>query len=119
MKLINRGIVIIKPKQPFVDWLNQLPDADAENPYSLETLREDRTVLLIPDMPSLEDMEAFINPLKPDLFEGELLNFTDEPKDWPEDLTAKRFDQWFELETHSMVYDAAAIPLTAEEDEDE
>jgi len=118
MKLINRGIIIIKPKQPFVDWLNQLPDSDTDNPYTLETLREDRTVLLIPDMPSLEEMEAFITPLKPDLFEGELNNFTDDPTTWPEDLTAQRFDRWFELETHSMVYDAAAIPLTAE-DEDE
>jgi len=28
MYTINRSIAIIKPRQPFVDWANQLPDAD-------------------------------------------------------------------------------------------
>lgn len=117
MKLINRGVIVIKARQPFVDWLNKLPDTST--PYTLDDLREDCTVLLIPDFPSLEEMEAFINPLKPDLFEEELLNYSDDPLLWPDDLTARRFDTWFDLENHSMVYDAAAAPIMVQEDDED
>ncbi|MBP7999931.1 MAG: hypothetical protein KA314_03740 [Chloroflexi bacterium] len=117
MQLINRGVVVVKPKQPFVDWLNQLPDAEEEEPFTIAGLHEDCTVLLIPDFPSLEEMEAFINPLKPDLFEHELANFWEDPQQWPDNLSARIFDEWFDLEAHSMVYDTASTELIAEEDE--
>ncbi len=117
MKLINRGVAVIKPKQPFVNWLNGLSDSANEAPHTQESLREDCTVLLIPDFYSLEEMEAFTNPMKPDLFEQELANYAEDARDWPDDLTAAIFDEWFDLEVHSMVYDAAAIPLLADEDE--
>ncbi|MCL4871486.1 MAG: hypothetical protein KJ063_21210 [Anaerolineae bacterium] len=117
MKLINRGAIVVRVKQPFIDWLNQLPDTTT--PYTADDFKEDCTVLLIPDFPSLEEMEAFINPLKPDLFEEELLNYSDNPRLWPDDLTARRFDAWFDLEVHSIVYDAAATPIVVEEDNED
>ncbi len=45
MKVINRGVVIVQPKQPFLDGLGSLPDpADT----TLEYLREDSTAFLVP-----------------------------------------------------------------------
>lgn len=119
MKLINRGVIVIKPKQPFLDWLNQLSNEEDEESYELDDLREDCTTVLIPDLPSLEEMEAFINPLKPDLFEQELANYAEDARDWPDDVTARAFDEWFDLEVHSMVYDAAATPIEIDEGEED
>ena len=39
MYTINRSIAIIKPKQPFVDWANELPDAELKS--SLDEFKTD------------------------------------------------------------------------------
>jgi hypothetical protein len=57
-------------------------------------------------------------PLKPDLFEQELSNYAEDARDWPDDVTARTFDEWFDLEVHSMVYDAAATPLEVDEEDE-
>ncbi len=56
MAIINRAVAVIKPKQPFVDWANGLPDAaggmDAMNEFpesDWKLLRELQPVALEPD----------------------------------------------------------------------
>jgi hypothetical protein len=53
MDMINRGVAIIKPKQPFLAWLGGLPQPMDS---SLNELRKDCTAILIPD--SLDDIKA-------------------------------------------------------------
>jgi hypothetical protein len=53
MQRINRTAVVIKPKQPFVDWLNQIPYEDHD--YTLEKIRDENTVFLIPDFDYTSD----------------------------------------------------------------
>lgn len=47
MYTINRSIAIIRPKQPFVDWVNELPDAEWKS--SLSDFKNDCFALLIPE----------------------------------------------------------------------
>jgi len=50
MYTINRSIAIIRPKRPFVDWANQLPDAEFKS--SLDDFKTDCLAVLIPDYDS-------------------------------------------------------------------
>ena len=43
MHTINRSIAIIKPKQPYVDWINST--APVEKPLSVEDLYQDSSVI--------------------------------------------------------------------------
>jgi hypothetical protein len=43
-RLINRTVAIIKPKQPFLDWLKGLPDWDVK--LTLRELREEEGTAL-------------------------------------------------------------------------
>ena len=54
MYFVDRSVAVIKPKQPFVDWLNQVPDNDME--LSLDSLRADCTVILIPEFDEPEEL---------------------------------------------------------------
>lgn len=114
MKLINRGILIIKPNTYFLDWLNQLPDnIPVESPYSIEDIRQDCTTFLLPDVVSEGSIDFIIEPIKTNLFEMELADWCTNPEWWPADRTNETFDQWFDLEYHSMVWDLLELPIQA------
>jgi hypothetical protein len=113
MNLINRGVVVIKPKEPFLDWVNR--DPTLSSPVTMEALRRDCTAVLVPDLGSLEAALDYVEPLKPRLFEMELEAWDRDPANWPEERTSARFDAWFEPEVHSMVWDAVDAPVVKEE----
>ncbi|MBC8447295.1 MAG: hypothetical protein H8D78_06055 [Chloroflexi bacterium] len=112
MEQINRGVVIIKPKAPFLEWVNR--DPTLSSPISMQNLLEDCTVLLVPDLYSLEDMLDYLEPFKPLLFEMELAGWYLDPATWPAERTAEVFNAWFELEAHSMVWDVVDAPIEKE-----
>jgi hypothetical protein len=116
MRQINRGIVIIKPLAPFLEWVNQDPTLSA--PITMEDLQDDCTVILVPDLYSLQDMLDWLEPLKPILFEMELESWNLNPDTWPDERTREKFDAWFKLEAHSMVWDAVDAPLEIDEELD-
>jgi hypothetical protein len=116
MNLINRGVVVIKPKGPFLDWANR--DLALSSPVTMEELRRDCTAILVPDLGSLEAALDYVEPLKPRLFEMELEAWDRDPTNWPKERTDASFDAWFELEVHSMVWDTGDTPIVKEEDEE-
>jgi len=82
---INRDIVVIKPKKPFLDWINR--DPTLSSPVTIEYLQQDCTAILVPELDSLEDASDYINPLKPKLFEMELEAWNLDPATWPKERT--------------------------------
>jgi hypothetical protein len=112
-RMINRTVVVIKPKQPMLDWINQNDEGGMV--LTLEDIQRDSTALLTPDMGSDEEVHAYLHDLKPLLFEKELMGWYLHQEGWPEPRTAELFDEWFDLEIHSMVWDTARdIPVEHE-----
>jgi hypothetical protein len=100
---INRAIAIIKPKQPYLDWANSLPDP-AEN-LTLEELRSDCTALMIPEFPHKDEEEAFFKELYSAIFEMELDVWHGDDTLWPGKRDYETFRAWFDVEIHSTVID--------------
>lgn len=109
MKSINRGVVVIKPREPFLEWINR--ESPLSLPVTMEYLHQDCTAILVPDLYSLEDMLDYLEPLKPMLFEAELKAWNRDPATWPQERTAETFDAWFKPEAHSEVWDAVDVPI--------
>jgi hypothetical protein len=114
LRLMPHSLIIVKPRQPFLDWINQqiyLEDP-TESPVTMDYLLEDCTAVLVPEIESLEDL-TYLEPLKPLLFEMELYSWYNDEECWPPVRTNQVFDDWFDLEPHSTVYRAAAtIPAS-------
>ena len=102
---IDRSVAIIKPKQPFVDWINS--EVDASHQYSIQDFSTDCGVILLPVLDSDEHAEAFIKEMFQDLFELELSSWMTDDDTWPENITYKMFLEWFDVEFHSMVFDSS------------
>ena len=113
MYTINRLIAIIKPKQPFVDWANQLPDAEFKS--SLDDFKTDCLAILTPEYESDEEAIGYINEIYEDIFIEELYGWCTEESWWPQDRTNEMFWEWFEVELHSIVMDSSPELIEKEE----
>jgi hypothetical protein len=101
--IVNRYVAILKPKQPFLDWLESQPDWDVE--ITLEEIRSDRCAYLIPAYALLDQAMRYIERNHKKFFEMELFGcYTDESM-WPEKRTLSVFRKWFDIEIHSMIID--------------
>ena len=102
MQSINRTAVVIKPKQPFVDWLNSIPGESSDN--TLETVSSEYLTFLIPNLFGPVECLDYIKEEYSQIFEYELFGwYTTEL--WPVKRDWKTFQKWFEIEINSEVID--------------
>lgn len=112
MFIINRDAVVLKGKKPVVDWINSI---DPENPVSLDDLREDSTVILLPPCNGKEEALFIVESNYEALFFGEIEGWIADDSMWPEGVTLETFREWFDVEYHSMIFDAVEEDIEKEE----
>jgi hypothetical protein len=99
MNIVNRGYLSVKPKQPFIDWVNTF-----ENEIELSLEYDDEpTIYLIRE--DFIDEEPIINQHFKKILENEFAAITETTEDWPEVQTLEEFLNWFEIRLGSMVFD--------------
>jgi hypothetical protein len=117
MEPVNRMVVIIRPEQPFIDWINETPELALTTPVTLEEIQQDCDVVLVPVMDSEEEVDKWLELLKPRLLEMQLESWSEDRVTWPEIRSSQVFDEWCRLEFHSMVWDLADQPIYVEPDD--
>lgn len=101
MYIVDRSAAVLKPRQPFLDWLTHLPDNDIE--LSLDEIRSDCTVVMIPEVTEPEDGIAHIDDIADKLFEMELASWVADESLWPQKRNLKLFWEWFDVEDRKSV----------------
>lgn len=109
---INRLSVVIKAKQPYLQWIKGLGIPDLE--LNLETLRKESTSLLLPQIQDEKAIQKYLETIFEDLFEMELAAWSQDEESWPDPLTWQLFNKWFDIEIHSMVLDTTENELKRE-----
>jgi hypothetical protein len=118
--MINRCVVLLKLKQPMLDWISNHNGAQGA-PADLKEINIDRTAYLISPEDG-EDHESFDNWLKDnfqDLFLRELSEWIIDETDWPECKDLKMFQEWFDVELHTIVLDLGTDPIEDDGEDDE
>jgi hypothetical protein len=113
MKLINRCVLVIRPRQPYLDWAKGVGDGDVER--TLPYVVADTTAYLAPDVDAPNDIERFLRRYHKQIFERELEGWWTDDADWPTPRDLKQFKEWFEVEVHTVVADLPDEPLLREE----
>lgn len=101
---VNQAAVIVKVKQPYVDWANKLPD-NSGMVVSVEELNKSPHTYLIPIYDMSPDIEAFAENVKPYIFENELNGWCTYEPWWPENRSPKMFDEWFDISISELIFD--------------
>jgi len=102
---IDRYAVVIKPKQPFLDWVNSFITGER-----VEKIEEANIYLVDED---IEDLEKWLKKKYDKLFTLELDEWFSS-KCWPQKRTYKMFRQWFQVDVSTMIYDMEKRPITKE-----
>ena len=112
--MINRDLIIIRFKQPFVDWVNEADPSPGNSRMSLEEVNDDSPAFLIHDYAS-DNFEDWLEECYELLFEQVLEEWYVDPSLWPQDRTLKLFKAWCDLKVHSMVIDFVGrdMPLSS------
>ncbi|MFC1512209.1 hypothetical protein ACFL5H_03330 [Candidatus Latescibacterota bacterium] len=105
--MINRSLLIIKAKHPFLDWLKSLPEPAN---ISLEEVNWENSAFLLQDHDP-EDQEEVLAHYYDIIFENELMGWWTDKEDWPKNRDLTLFKEWFDFEFHSMVFDLVDEPL--------
>jgi hypothetical protein len=100
---INRSAIILKPLQPFLDWLNNLYPDD-----KVDDIREINTYLVTDE---IEDLETYLKNKFDTFFMMELNDWHINKKEWPQKRNYKMFNLWFCVETSQMIYDLEKKPI--------
>ena len=116
MSEINRSLLILKPKQPFLDWTRTLDDEDQD--LSLEEIHHDSTAYLIPELWDDSDQQELLESYYDVLFEEQLAGWWTDETAWPPKRNLKMFLDWFEVEFHSLVFDLCDEPIRVIENGD-
>lgn len=105
-RMLNRGAVIIRPRQPYIDWANGLDDSDL-----VPTPEGEHTVYLIPAYENDDQAMLILSTCYQAIFEAELLGWHTDESDWPNDRSFILFQEWFSIELHSVVEDLCGYPF--------
>jgi hypothetical protein len=110
--MINRGVVIVRPNQPYLDWAAALDDSGI-----LPDPNDEQTVYLIPSYGDDQEAWDILEEIFPMIFENELVGWHTDESAWPQDRSFAMFKQWFTIELHSVVEDLCSYEIVDDDEE--
>jgi hypothetical protein len=112
--MLNRAALILRYKQPFVDWINAVDPSSGSEPLTLADVQAERTIYLV-EVEDEDELIRWLSQHHEELFEEELNGWYTDPALWPRDRSLKTLQEWCSFELHTVVVDTGNSPL---EDDD-
>lgn len=108
--MLNRGALIVRAKQPYLDWAAKLDDSGL-----VPNGADEQTVYLIPNFEDEDEAERILRKVNAEVFERELSGWHTDESAWPKNRSYDMFKKWFQVELHSMVEDLCGYELADDE----
>ena len=110
MNTINRTLLIVIPKKPYVDWVNNLEiDENGD-----DTGAEHHSAYLISEKYDEYNYKNYLKKHYSDIFEEELYSMIRDPDLWPENRDFKTYNEWFDTHACDTVFDLSNEPIEIE-----
>jgi hypothetical protein len=110
LDMINRSAVVVRPKQPYIDWALGLDDSGLTPDVETE-----QTIYLFPSFDDDVQGKRILRKHYQVIFESELEAWHLLEDDWPQKRTYALFLNWFEVSFHSMVEDLGSGSILDED----
>lgn len=103
---INRGLIVLIPKQPVLDWIMEV-DPNPPVGLTLKELSQEQDAFLVSQraVETVEDAQRWVYRRWKMFFERYLDEWYTEESWWPKNRSLKMFKQWFDIQYQSMVWD--------------
>ena len=113
MKTITRSALVVKPAQPFLDWLHRVDPTSTQ--LTLDDLRLEPTIYLLPEWDTEDEALQLLAEVSNEIFEEQLNGWYRVPPVWPAARDLKTFLLWFDCSFHSMGVDVSDEHLRSED----
>jgi hypothetical protein len=111
MSFLYRAAITITRLQPYIDWANSTADGGVELTGAVANDR--RTVYLVVESEVGSDLSDLLDDHWEEIFEEELVAWSEDETEWPTSRTREMFEQWFGAERTESVIDLDPTePLT-------
>ena len=104
--MLNRSVLLVRPKQPFLDRAAGLDDSGI-----VPNVEGEQTVYLVPEIEDDDHADRVLKRVYAEVFERELYGWHTDEAAWPKNRTLSLFRKWFEVEMHSVVEDLCDFSL--------
>lgn len=119
MDIINRSVLILRPRQPFIDWANRISDQwDPPIVFDLAETRPTPWWSWCPSATTKEQFDPLLDEFWPVLFDHALASIWVETNAWPEHRSREMFDEWFDVEVYAFIVDACGDEIERVHDGD-
>jgi len=118
--LSNRTLYVVRATEEMLTWVNSLKDTEGEQ-LSLEEVNEDSSAYLLDSSDELEEMAPHdllataVEENWEEWFLMELRSWTQDEKEWPQEISLEMFEEWFDVSYHSMIVDMSEEDYLIEE----
>jgi hypothetical protein len=113
MDTINRSAIVVRPAQPFLDWLHRVDPTSVH--LTLEDLQQEPTIYLVPECDSQDEAMKYLGESVSEIIEEQLEGWYRVPEVWPAKRDLTTFQSWFEVSFHSIIVDLCDDLLEHEE----
>ncbi len=114
--MINRAALILKYKEPFIKWIMESDPVDKNFTITIQEANNEKTIYLISN-DAAENLDNWLKDNYRNLFESELESWYIDEDLWPKGIDYAMFEQWFEVECHSVVIDTADGMIVDDEED--
>ncbi|MBV1790847.1 hypothetical protein KQ940_22525 [Marinobacterium sp. D7] len=109
---VNRGVLRLHPKQPFIEWLAKESQCSLEEAERLAW--EDRTAFLLPMSWDIKPEKEVVGAVYRYLFETTLQEWVLDKRRWPHPRSRQLFNQWFDIHWSDKTIDLSREPLASD-----
>jgi hypothetical protein len=106
VKILNRCAVTIAPRQPFIDWAQQLQPDQPLPPGGFEP-----GLYLLPAYDTSEEAIELLAQGYEEIFCAELESWSTDPATWPSPRSLALFQEWLAFRFFDLVSDQSQEPL--------
>lgn len=111
---VNRSVLIVRPRQPYLDWVHSLDNEGKK--VTLDDLRLDCTALLVPLVEDEDHQNEILATIYKEVFEHELWSWMRDSTVWPQKRDLATFKAWFDLDYCSVTMDVVGEVIEMEEE---
>lgn len=111
MNTINRTLLIVIPKKPYLDWVKSFENGEPD----FDNGSEHYSAYLISDKYDEFNYKNYLKNHYLDIFEEELYAMIRDPDLWPQKRDLKTYNKWFDTHACDTVFDLSNEPIEIEE----
>ena len=112
--MLNRAALIVRYKQPFVEWINSV-EPNPQQRLKLADANDNNSVYLI-ELDDEDDLPEWLKVNGVALLEAELSGWYPEQPLWPKGRSLALFNKWCAVELHTLVFDTGETPVQEKEE---